>query len=291
MVPISQTKIGFLKDSVFILISWMLGSRTLLQLRGGNFRHWLNSTSGIMQAYVSFILKRAQGVIVLGEKLRSLFANHFPNERIFVVPNGADFPVNPGVKKISGRVRLLYLANLQASKGIEDVMEAAVRIREQSGIAGYELHVVGDWFSDGIKENILELVQRNDLPVIFHGIATGAEKWSFFREADIFIFPPREPEGHPWVIIEAMAAVLPIISTDQGAITESVIDGLNGFIVDTQSPAQIAAKILLLIQNEELRLKMGRESRRLYEENFTEGKMVERLSHAFNAVLSDRCAG
>ena len=83
-----------------------------------------------------------------------------------------------------------------------------------------------------------------------------------------------------------MAAGLPIISTDQGAITESVIDGVNGFIVKKQNPQQIAEKIKILIEKSELRLKMGNESRRLYEENFTEEKMVERLTQAFNAVLS-----
>ena len=83
-----------------------------------------------------------------------------------------------------------------------------------------------------------------------------------------------------------MAAGLPIISTDQGAITESVIDGVNGFIVEKQNPQQIAEKIKFLIENPELKKKMGKESRRRYEENFTEEKMVERLTQAFNAVLS-----
>jgi glycosyltransferase involved in cell wall biosynthesis len=94
------------------------------------------------------------------------------------------------------------------------------------------------------------------------------------------------PEGHPWVLVEAMAAGLPIISTDQGAITESVIDGVNGFIVDSNNPLQIAEKLEYLMDHPEIREKMGKESRRLYEENFTEEKMIEKLKDVFNTVLN-----
>ena len=87
--------------------------------------------------------------------------------------------------------------------------------------------------------------------------------------------------------IEAMGAGLPIVSTDRGAITESVIDGKNGFIVGQKNPLQIAEKIKYLINNPEQRKKMGEESRRLYLENFTEDKMIARLSQTFNVVLGN----
>ena len=124
------------------------------------------------------------------------------------------------------------------------------------------------------------------IPVQILPPASGEEKLRFYEEANIFVFPPRAPEGHPWVIVEAMAAGLPIISTDQGAITESVINGINGFIVDTKNPSQIAEKLEYLINHPEIREKMGRESRRLYEENYTEGIMVEKLTNAFKTILS-----
>ncbi len=87
------------------------------------------------------------------------------------------------------------------------------------------------------------------------------------------------------MIVEAMAAGLPIVTTDQGAITESVKDKINGFIIDKRNPKQIAEKIILLIENSDLRNKMSKESRRLYLENFTESRMIDRLSNAFHTVL------
>jgi glycosyltransferase involved in cell wall biosynthesis len=114
---------------------------------------------------------------------------------------------------------------------------------------------------------------------------SGEQKLKCFSNADIFIFPPREPEGHPWSIVEAMAAGLPVISTDKGAITESVIDGVNGFIVNSASPEELAERIKLLIEGEALRKKMGEQGRNIYLQNFTEEKMVESLTEVFNRVI------
>ena len=81
-----------------------------------------------------------------------------------------------------------------------------------------------------------------------------------------------------------MASGLPVISTDQGAIIESVIDQENGFIVPTHSPDVIAEKLQLLITDHALRAKMGKRSREFYLSKFTETKMVENFSAAFSAV-------
>jgi len=126
------------------------------------------------------------------------------------------------------------------------------------------------------------------LPVRFEGTVYGEEKMRLLGSSDIFVFPTYYPfEGHPWVIVEAMAFGLPIISTDQGAIRESVIDGVNGFIIEKSNPTQIAEKIKILVQNAELRMKMGRESRLLYETHFTEAHMVEKMAAVFQAIINE----
>jgi glycosyltransferase involved in cell wall biosynthesis len=231
------------------------------------------------------VLRRTQGVIVLGEKLRSLFIDYFNDERVFVVPNGADYNFEQS-KKEKDKFAVCYLGTIHDSKGVTDIIAAVDLLVKEDIVGNFQLDVVGSWFDEKLKIKCNELYAAKNLPVIFHPEATDTKKLDFYLNADIFIFPPRDPEGHPWVIVEAMAAGLPIISTDQGAITESVIDGINGFIVEKQNPSQIAEKIKLLIENTDLRIKMGKESRRLYEENYTEEKMVERLTQAFNAVLN-----
>lgn len=285
LIPISQMSLGFYKDSVYIVISRLFRRKTLLQLRGSNFQNWLNSSPLPVSRYVSFVLRSSQGMVVLGKSLKYLFRAYFDESRLFVVPNGADLSIESVPRNAGSPVRILFLSNIGLSKGIEDVINAIGHLEQHSQVP-LHLDIVGDWRDSLTQERVTFLLRDKKLPLTIHGQASGAARFKHFATADMFVFPPREPEGHPWVIVEAMAAGLPIIATDQGAITESVLDGVNGFIVETGNPGQIAEKIKFLIENPIMRKKMGQESRRLYLENFTEEKMVERLSAAFRAVLA-----
>ncbi|MGB0390750.1 MAG: glycosyltransferase family 4 protein, partial [Salibacteraceae bacterium] len=241
-IPISQTTVGFIKDSLFILIAALFSVKILIQLRGANIKNWLNSSSTLTKSYVRFCLAKAKGVIVLGNNLKHLFEDYFTINQIFVVPNGCDIEI-PLIKSPENqpKVQLLYFSNLLESKGIKEILEALLLLKNK-GVSSFYLNAVGAWYDANFKEKCLAFVQENNLPVSFHQPKTKNEKWEFFSNADIFVFTPNQPEGHPWSIIEALAAKLPIISTNQGAIIESVIDGKNGYIVDNNSHKQIAEK-------------------------------------------------
>lgn len=284
LIPISQTTSGFLKDSVFIFLSLLFHRKTIVQLRGSNFQNWLKGANGLMARWAIFLLRRCAAAIVLGWNLKFLFAEVLPDEKIHVVPNGGNYDFGES-KAAEGIVNVLYLSNLQNSKGIEDLITAIRSLRSQT-LPPFQVKVVGEWYELATENWCRNEVRKFDLPVSFHSPQVGDTKLECYENADIFVFPPRLPEGHPWVLVEAMAAGLPIISTDQGAIRESVLNGVNGFIVESHRPEQIAEKLKLLIEDPELRKRMGAESRRLYEERFTEEKMVENLSRVFHQVLS-----
>lgn len=285
LVPISQSTVGFLKDSLFIVLSRLLGRKVILQLRGSDFKNWLRRSPAPVQYYVRHILRMTEGVIVLGENLKHLFDDFFPADRIYVVPNGADYEIPDVDIDTSGTAtRFLYLANLQASKGILDVVRGALLLKNK-GIQSFHLDVVGAWRDPDTEASCRQLVADNALPVTFHGPAYDEEKFLFMAQADVFVFTPRAPEGHPWVIVEAMASGLPIIATDKGAIVESVIDGENGFIVEDTRPDQIAEKMARLLAQPDLMRSYGAASYRRYRQHFTEDRMVERLSGVFRSAL------
>jgi glycosyltransferase involved in cell wall biosynthesis len=226
---------------------------------------------------------------VLGQSLRGLFSGILPPERIHVVPNGKDVAYGPkaaGTGTGTGKVRLLFLANMGRTKGAIDVLHAVPAVAEQCPET--EFLFAGAWDDPTYRQEIEAFLRSHPhLPVRWLGSLSGQAKQAALTSADIFVFPTYyPPEGHPWVIVEAMAAGLPVISTDQGAILESVQDGINGFIVGKQNPAELADRAIELIRNAERRQAMGRESRRLYEERFTEERMVANLAAAFRAVLT-----
>jgi glycosyltransferase involved in cell wall biosynthesis len=285
LIPISQSTVGFIKDSIFIWIS-KGKAKTLIMLHGSKLLNWHKASSFLVKWYFSETLKNTKGAIVLGYKLKHIFRNWFPETRIFVVPNG--LAINSHVHGFeSGShsdIIIRYIGSLMRSKGIVELIEA-IKILKNSH-SKFRVILNGVWRDVQLKSEQERTISDYSLPVEYHGEITGEKKYGAYSESDIFVFVPNRPEGHPMVIIEAMAAGLPIISTDQGAITESVIDGVNGFIVKPDSPEEIADKIRFLIDNPKERIQMGKESRRLYEEKFTEDKMVENLKRVFETVLN-----
>lgn len=284
LIPISQSTSGFVKDSIFILLSRATGTKVLIHLRGSSFRNWIGKSSWFVRMYVRFVLSLTSGVIVLGKKLRYLFEDYFTDEKIYVVPNGGNYILPKRNRIDEACFEIVYLANLQPSKGIEDVVQA-MRLLKESGDYNFHLTVVGAWRNEQTRKSITEWIEKYNLPVTLLTPDKAGNKFQHLINADVFVFTPREPEGHPWVIVEAMACGLPIISTDQGAITESVIDGQNGFIVQDSSPEQICDKLLLMMNDSDLRKRMGEQSRMLYESKFTEDRMVENLVEVFNLVI------
>jgi glycosyltransferase involved in cell wall biosynthesis len=284
LIPISQTTTGFIKDSIFILIGVFFKRKILIQLRGSDIKNWLSNSSFPTRYYFKEVVRKTEGVIVLGNNLKYLFANYFSDDKIYVIPNGGNYAIPKISKSDRGEIKILYFSNLFKSKGVEDVFEAIHILSKQNLINKFSIDFVGAWNNEATKEKCTHLLTNENLPIRIHQPVSGIYKFNFLSNADIFVFPPREPEGHPWSIVEAMAASLPIISTNKGAIIESVINEKNGFIVEPANPTSIAEKLKLLIENPELRIQMGQEGYRLYLENFTEEKMVEKYKGVFNKI-------
>lgn len=284
LIPISQTTTGFIKDSIFILVASLFKTKIIIQLRGSDIQNWLGKSSNFTKSFFKSVLKKTKGVIVLGNNLKYLFKDYYSNDNIFVIPNGGNYSIPQNPKSVN-EIKILYFSNLLESKGIEDVVKAISILKKEKISQPFSVDLVGAWYSKVTENNCLQLIKNEQLPVSIHSPKSGIEKLTFLANADIFVFPPREPEGHPWAIVEAMAAQLPIISTDKGAIIESVIDRKNGFIVPEKNPEMIAQKLKLLIENSELREQMGIASFNLYLNNFTEEKMVDRYTATFNAII------
>lgn len=281
LIPVSQTTMGFFKDAIFILIASFFKTKILIQLRGSNFLNWYEGSGGMNRTFVKYVLDKTHGVIVLGEKLKYLFRPFFREEQIHVVPNGADYNL-PQQKRETEELRVLYFANFLESKGFSDVLTAWKLMDKPRG----RLVAAGAWDDEDYKKKCLKIMKGSKEQIELKGPQWAEDKWSLFAESGVFVFTPNAPEGHPWVIVEALAAGLPIISTDQGAITESVIDGVNGFIVPSNDPEAIAEKLRYLMSNDEMRKKMGKSSRLTYEQKFSEKQLVQNMDMVFKRVLN-----
>jgi len=222
-----------------------------------------------MENLIEWTLKEVKRAIVLGENLRYIFQGLVPDERIVVVPNGVDEKLFEKTNltidtKSKNHIKVLFLGNLIKSKGFFDVIKAIPKvIRRYSNVK----FIFAGKFPNNYREQneVFRYIEQNKLDSVvkFMEVVTGEKKIKLLLFSDVFVFPSYN-EGHPFVILEAMAAGLPVITTDVGAIRETVIDGENGFIIEKNNPKQIAEKIITLIKNPELRKKMGEKSRQRF---------------------------
>jgi glycosyltransferase involved in cell wall biosynthesis len=290
-IPISQTTLGYLRDSGFLLLARLFRRRTLLHLRGGYFRTWYEQECGrLMRAWIRWTLRGAHGVIVLGETLRPHFEGLMPDAAIHVVPNGEDYPELAACpRRYEGRrdFRLLFLGNLIPSKGPGVLLRAAPEILRRH--PGTRFVFAGAWRDPRFKRWAEAFVERHGLRdrVAFTGPVDRRRKAALLREADLLVFPTYyRNEGHPWVIVEALAAGLPIVSTDRGCISESV-NG-NGRLVPEQDAGALAETLVDLLGRPADLERMAAASRTVHAERFTRAHFRRRLFEAMREASGAR---
>ncbi len=96
--------------------------------------------------------------------------------------------------------------------------------------------------------------------VKFVGSKTLYETSLYYRAADVLLHPARY-EGYGLVALESLAAGTPVVATNTGGLKDVVRDGVDGFLVK-RDPNEFASRILVLLKNEDMRDKMGKEGRK-----------------------------
>jgi len=158
------------------------------------------------------------------------------------------------------------IANFYPAKGLEVLIEVAEHFKHN----GVVFLIIGDGPE---RPRIEAMIKERDLEhsVFLLGQMPDAKK--YLPAFDMFVLPSLK-EGFPWVLIEAMAARLPVIATSVGAVPEILENGRNGFIVEPNRPEQIAAKIKEIASSERLGQELSIQAHQTVLFNFSEDKMV-----------------
>ena len=256
-LPLSQNSGAFIRDSLFIRIAGHYGIRTAGHLRGSEFRtHFYIPQRRFVRWWIRSTLRRLTSVAVLGESLRPVFDTLVDPRRIQVVPNGTP-DIGEGRATQRDHRHVVFLSNLRERKGLSEAVEAAMLIGESQPDARFTF--AGD--TDDPQLVVTLRARINGHNIVFQPSVDGPEKTSLLTSAGILLFPPRLPEGQPRVILEAMAAGMAIVTTAQGAIAETVRDGLDGFVLPACDPDALADAVGRLLSDVELQKSMGRSSR------------------------------
>jgi glycosyltransferase involved in cell wall biosynthesis len=283
-LPLSQGAPGFLRDSVFIHLARLARWPVVIHLRGSEFREFYEASNGVLRIWIRLTLRQVVCGAVMGHSVRDVFHGLIPDERISVIPNGT--PDLSPERAIRDPETVVFLSNLRRRKGIVESVEAAVQVIRQRPSARFLF--VGSWESVELEHDLRERASEVDGAIRFLPATSGEEKRALLLSSSVFLFPPVEPEGHPRVVVEAISAGLPVVTTNRGAIAETVVDGVSGFVLDDPVPEQLAERVLLLLEDEELRSRMSTAARARYLEHFTQEHADRRLAQLLVKVATAR---
>jgi glycosyltransferase involved in cell wall biosynthesis len=195
-------------------------------------------------------------------------------DKISVIPNGInieDFEIPYSKERCREELDLplseniiLFVGVLEPHKGPDVLIKAMPEIIKE--VPETKLVLMG---SGMLKEKLEKLSKKLGIGkhIKFAGfIGNPFIKALYYKAADVFVLPATGPEIFGIVNLEAMACGVPIVATKIGGIPDVVKGGVNGLLVPPRASDALADAIIYLLQNEDVRVKMGKNGRKKVED-------------------------
>lgn len=241
------------------------------------------------RAAARFWLPRAFATVVTAPTEAETVRALDPRLRVDVVCPGIAVPplaLQGPPEQPGGALRILYLSQLEPKKGLPVLLRAMRKLCDAS--MPVTLQVVGSG-TDAYEREIRREVQELQLQraVAFHGFLSGERKAEVMRAAHVLALPSFS-ENFGFVIAEAMAAGLPVVTTRDVALHEAVQRGGAGLVVDAGDVGGLAAA-LAAYRDPALRAQVGRNGHQCAMREFSLPAMGTKLEALYLAAAADRC--
>jgi len=245
-----------------------------------------------------FLASLASRVVVISQAVKKRRFNWLKKkEKVEVVYNGADLelynakPNNGNLRKELGLSETTPLvgvvAQLHPKKGLQFFLKAARQVNQLLAdcrflIVGEDITAKEDYLPQlraltrelGIEGRVVYTGYREDIPSVMASI-------------DCLVLSSLE-EAFGRVLIEAMAASVPVVATEVGGVPEIVVEGRTGLLVPPADEESLARGIIYLLQNREVARKMGQKGRARVEKLFSLEGHVARIEALYNQLLNQR---
>ncbi len=275
-------------DSWIVAIAGNLSSKKPFLIRE---RHNLF----VIKGYLSKLLHRKlfDKIITVSESVKNYLKDiKVKEEKNFMLPDVVDtkhfINTKPTLRKEfaipDNAIVVGIFTSLYKQKGVYDFFEVAKKILKKYDNV---YTVFGGNYSEKVKREIDDFFEKENYDkkrVIWTGFKEDAA--SVMKDFDIFLFPTHI-EGLGTVIIEAMTSKLPVIVYDKGPMNILVKNGLNGFTVPFLDTKKLTEAASLLIENKDLRKKMGKKSFEIAYVNFVEDVLINRMKKLLGKISAE----
>jgi phosphatidyl-myo-inositol alpha-mannosyltransferase len=235
-------------------------------------------------------VRGADRLITVSPSLRDyMIGRGIVAERIVCVPNGVPGSSFAGERHSpKGTWTLGVVALFRPRKGIETLLEALALLRSRD--VNVRLRAVGGFETPIYKADVLGLAERLDLAPAIDWIGFTRNVNRELAKINLFVLPSLFGEGLPMVVLEAMAAGLPIVASRVEGVPEAIVHRTTGLLVEPGSVSQLARSIEEIVTGHVDYAEMSRHARRRHADRFSDATMAEGVADVYRRVLADRAA-
>jgi glycosyltransferase involved in cell wall biosynthesis len=177
---------------------------------------------------------------------------------------------------------ILVLGNIQPSKRHEDIIRALPAILEKNPKA--RIAIGGNLYNEGYSAELRKIAEELNVADKVEFLGARRDVFSLMQQSRALVLCS-ESEGLPWVILEAMAASLPVVVSNIRAHSEIVADRQTGLLVELGKPASYAAALNELFGNAAFADVLAAQARARLERDFTAESMVRQLEHMYRGMM------
>jgi glycosyltransferase involved in cell wall biosynthesis len=240
------------------------------------------------------IRKLASKIVLVADYMKDDYVNiaKFPEKKILTIYNGIDMDFmsdNFDESALRRELRLDrndlligHIANFRIPKGHRFLIEAAGLICKKMKNAKFLL--IGDEGDGSLKGEVERLINKMNLKDNVRILGFRDDIRELLNLIDIFVLSSVS-EGLPLSVIEAMAASKPVVATDVGGLPEIVIPDETGFLVKAGNAHDLAARLEVLLEDDNLRRRMGIRGRKVVEEKFSLDVMIDNYQKLYAELL------
>jgi len=210
----------------------------------------------------------------------------FADERVTYVPNGVPSQTIEKRQRPTGTWTLGIAALFRPRKGIEILLESLAMLRSRG--VDVQLRAVGPFETPEYETEVRGLVDRLGIGQSITWTGFVGDVPAEFRQMDLMVLPSLFGEGLPMVILEAMAAGVPVVASHVEGVPEAIIHRENGLLVEPASVSQLASAIEEIIYGVELDYTLLSENTtQRHVERFSAQAMAAGVAQVYREVLSD----